>query len=59
MTMPILAHAGHWTTSLIYLVPVVLVVAWLSWQSWRDKRAGRTYDDDDEPPLDDIMDGRA
>jgi hypothetical protein len=56
--MPVLAHTGHWTTSLVYLAPVLLLAGALAWQSWRDKRAGRSPDDD-EPSLDDIMDGRA
>lgn len=58
MTTPVLAHTGHWATSLlIYLGPVLIIAVWLAWQSRRDKRAGRT--DDDEPSLDDVMDGRS
>ena len=37
---PILAHFGHWWTSLLYLAPVVIVVGWLSLQAWRDNRKG-------------------
>jgi hypothetical protein len=37
---PILAHFGHWWTSLLYLAPVVIVVAWLSLQAWRDRGRG-------------------
>ena len=36
----ILAHFGHWWTSLLYLAPVVIVVGWLSFQAWRDSRGG-------------------
>jgi hypothetical protein len=41
MTVPPLAHAGHWLASLLYVAPVVLIVAALAWQSWRDKRRKR------------------
>ena len=54
----ILAHAGHWTTSLIYLAPVLLIVLALLWQRIRDRRAGRAPDQHDEPILDDILDGK-
>lgn len=36
--MMVLAHAGHWLVSLLYLLPVVIVVGLVSWQSWRDRR---------------------
>ena len=36
--MTVLAHAGHWAVSLLYVAPVVIVVGWLSLQSWRDNR---------------------
>jgi hypothetical protein len=32
------AHFGHWWTSLLYLVPVVVIVAWLTFQQWRENR---------------------
>lgn len=35
---PPVAHVGHWTTSILYLAPVIVVVAWLGFQSWRAKR---------------------
>ncbi|HEX8123944.1 MAG TPA: hypothetical protein VF549_22025 [Solirubrobacteraceae bacterium] len=38
MTVPPLAHAGHWLASLLYVAPVLLIVGALAWQSWRDKR---------------------
>jgi len=56
--MAILAHAGHWTSSLVYLTPVLLIVAALAVQSVRDRRAGRTPDQYGEPTLDDILDGK-
>jgi hypothetical protein len=55
----VLAHAGHWLVSLLYLAPVLIVVLALGWQSRRDKRTGRSADGEtDEPSLDDIMDGK-
>jgi hypothetical protein len=36
--MTVIAHFGHWWTSLLYLVPVVAIVAWLSFQQWRENR---------------------
>jgi hypothetical protein len=41
MTTQMLAHVGHWTTSLLYLAPVVVVVAWLALQGWRQRRRDR------------------
>jgi hypothetical protein len=40
----IVAHFGHWWTSLLYLAPVVIVVGWLSFQQWRDNRRERRDD---------------
>jgi hypothetical protein len=37
----IVAHAGHWLVSLMYLVPVLGLVVMLSIQMWRDKRRAR------------------
>lgn len=42
MTPEIVAHVGHWATSLLYLAPVAVVVGWLGLQSWRQKRRDRT-----------------
>lgn len=36
----VLAHAGHWLVSLLYVLPVVLLVGALAFQSWRDRRNG-------------------
>lgn len=57
---PVLAHAGHWATSLVYLVPVALIVAALAWQTWRERHANPAPDADatTEPTLDDILDGK-
>lgn len=38
----LLAHLGHWTTSLLYLAPVAVVVVWLWIQGLRQKRRDRT-----------------
>lgn len=54
------AHAGHWLASLLYLAPVLLLVVVLVWQARRERRRGHEPDEDErEPTLDDIMDGRA
>lgn len=37
--MTVLAHAGHWLTSRIYLVPVAAIVAALFIQRLRDRAA--------------------
>lgn len=42
MTPHVVAHVGHWTTSLLYLAPVAVVVIWLWIQGWREKRRDRT-----------------
>ena len=36
--MVVIAHAGHWLASLLYVLPVVVVVAALLWQNFRDRR---------------------
>ncbi len=41
----VLAHAGHWLVSLLYLLPVAVVVAFLAVQGRRERRRG----DRDEP----------
>ena len=33
-----IAHVGHWWTSVLYIAPVAVVVGWLSIQAWRDRR---------------------
>jgi len=35
-----MAHAGHWATSLLYIAPVVGLVGFLAVQSWRERRRG-------------------
>lgn len=34
----LLAHAGHWTTSLIYLLPFVAILLWLGWEKLKGER---------------------
>jgi cytochrome c-type biogenesis protein CcmH/NrfF len=52
-----LAHAGHWLTSLLYFVPVLAVVLAIWLQSRRDRRNG-AESEDSEPSLEDIMEGK-
>ncbi len=37
-----LAHAGHWTGSIIYLAPVLVVIVWLKISTRRAKRREST-----------------
>jgi len=56
-----LAHAGHWLSSLIYVVPVLGLVGYLAWQHISDRRSGRDRDAEDnfgEASLDDVLDGK-
>ncbi len=34
----VIAHAGHWATNLIYIMPLVAILAVLGWQKLRDRR---------------------
>jgi hypothetical protein len=43
-----IAHAGHWTSALIYLAPVVIVVAVLFVQERRERRRGVDSDGDEQ-----------
>ena len=38
MTGTPVGHIGHWWTSVLYLLPIVVVVAVLAVQSWRARR---------------------
>lgn len=38
MTPFVLAHAGHWLVSVLYVVPVVVVVGFLTVQGRRERR---------------------
>jgi membrane protein implicated in regulation of membrane protease activity len=38
--MPVLAHVGHWSVTLIYLAPFALVAAWIARDSLRRRREG-------------------
>ena len=35
----VLAHGGHWLTSVMYVVPVIVIGGWIGVQALRDKRA--------------------
>ena len=45
---PVLAHAGHWAESIIYLVPILGFGAWLGITTVRDRRERRREGDQDE-----------
>lgn len=40
--MFILSHAGHWTTSIIYIVPILLIAAALFWSNRRNRSSAET-----------------
>jgi hypothetical protein len=46
-----IAHAGHWITGVLYLVPLLVVVAMLAISSVRDRRA-EAAEAAAEPPVD-------
>jgi hypothetical protein len=39
--MPAIAHVGHWSVTLIYLVPFLVVVAWIVRDNLRRRRQSR------------------
>jgi hypothetical protein len=41
MTVPPLAHAGHWLAQVAYLAPLVLLVGFLVVGKWRERRERR------------------
>jgi hypothetical protein len=49
MTVPPLAHAGHWT-GLIYAIPVLVVAGIIGVDAWRERRRERA--ERDGPPPD-------
>jgi uncharacterized membrane protein YtjA (UPF0391 family) len=36
--MLLLAHAGHWITTIAYFLPVVAFLVWLVFTQWRERR---------------------
>jgi hypothetical protein len=38
---PLIAHAGHWLTSIAYFLPVVAFLAWLGVTQLRERRRNR------------------
>ena len=42
--MILLAHAGHWITSLAYFAPVVGFMVWLGLAFFRERRSERKPD---------------
>jgi ABC-type multidrug transport system permease subunit len=59
MTMPPIAHAGHWLVSLLYLVPLAVVVGMLAVSSIRDRRAEAAEGAAGPPPPDAAPDEHA
>ena len=49
-----IAHAGHWITGILYIVPLLVVVAMLGISSLRDRRAeaAEASGSAPDPPLD-------
>jgi threonine/homoserine/homoserine lactone efflux protein len=45
--MTLVAHAGHWITSIAYFVPVLGFLIWLGLTTWRDRHRQRTQEDPD------------
>ena len=45
-----LAHAGHWLTNLLYLLPVVLVVGLLVVQTIKERRRAEQEGELGDPP---------
>lgn len=43
------AHAGHWTTQLIYIAPLLFVLGMVGYSKWRDRHATATPVDQDDP----------
>jgi hypothetical protein len=59
--MFVLAHAGHWLVSVVYLLPVLGVGAFAVWQMIKDRRRERAGSGDGpgEGPPDDLPARRA
>lgn len=54
-----LAHVGHWAAQLIWVAPILVMFTLLAWGGIRDRRRGASPpSDEDEPSLEDILDGR-
>jgi Flp pilus assembly protein TadB len=45
----VLAHAGHWIVSALYVLPVLVIVGALTVQGRLEKRRARRQADDDAP----------
>jgi hypothetical protein len=40
--VPLLAHVGHWLTTVAYFIPVVAFLVWLVVTQVRDRRGSRS-----------------
>jgi hypothetical protein len=45
----VLAHPGHWITSVAYFIPVIGFVVWLLFVQWRERHADRDADEASGP----------
>ena len=48
--MMVTAHAGHWATSVMFLVPTVAFVGWLAATTAKEHRRNRREGHPDAPP---------
>ena len=44
--MSVLAHGGHWASSLVYGAPVIVMGGWMGWTWLRNRRKGGTPAED-------------
>jgi hypothetical protein len=41
----LLAHGGHWITTALYVLPVVLLLAIFAWEAFKNRRPGAHVDE--------------
>lgn len=46
----VFAHGGHWASSLLYTLPVVVMMGFVGFQKLKDRREQRTRHGDSAPP---------
>lgn len=45
---PVIAHAGDWISTIVFLAPIAAVAIWMGVQRVRERRQGVTQDDTDD-----------